>query len=58
MSPTVQEMGVALPNLAFSVLMRSIQRPADMPRPPVENRGTVAPTTPLANVQNRLDVSA
>ena len=58
MSASIQDMGVALPNLAFSVLMRSIQRPPDMPRPPVENRGTVAPTTPLANVTNRLDVRA
>ena len=58
MSASIQDMGVALPNLAFSVLMRSIQRPPDMPRPPVEHRGTATPTTPLANTQSRLDVRA
>lgn len=58
MLATVQGMGVALPNLAFSLILRSVQQAPSAPKAPSHTSGTQAPTTPLADSHPHVDVKA
>ena len=58
MAASIQAAGVALPNLAFELIVRSVrQAPAPL-QPPTEDRGTGSPTTPLADSRHHIDVKA
>jgi len=58
MPASVQGVGVALPNLAFSVIMRSVQQLPTAPRTPTNpSNGPQSPTPPLAD-SSHVDVKA
>ena len=59
MSASIQGMGAALmPNLAFSLIMSSVQKVQAAPSTPAEDRGTPSPTTQLADSHQQIDVRA
>ena len=58
MAASIQAAGVALPNLAFELIVRSVrQAPAPL-QPPAQDQGTGSPTAPLAESRHHIDVSA
>ena len=58
MLASTQGMGAAMPNLAFSLIMKSMQKVSVTSQPPSENQETHSPTAPLADSHHHIDVRA
>ena len=58
MSATFQGVGVASPNLAFTLIMRSVQQIRATPSTPPKQRGIRSPTPALASSYRQVDVKA
>lgn len=57
MSASIQGMGVALPNLAFTLILKSVQEAPAVPRSQSENLETRSPAT-LVDSHHQIDVKA
>ena len=57
MLASTQGTGVTLPNLAFTLIMNSMQQSMSVPKPQTETSGTPSPATTLAD-SHHLDVKA
>jgi|TARA_Y100000588_G_scaffold303094_1_gene325522 hypothetical protein len=57
MLASTQGAGVTLPNLAFTLIMNSMQQSMSVPKTPTESLGTQSPATTLADTHH-LDVKA
>ena len=57
MSASIQGMGVALPNLAFTLILKSVQEAPAVPRSQSEDLETQSPAT-LVDSHHQIDVKA